>query len=166
MNSKIQIVGDEMYFISSRGIKYALLEGKAMLGISTSDIVFIFLNNPDYNCEDYCVGYLFGASLLKDNEQYRNEYLKPLQEIVDKFEKENHLNQIYSDYQRFRYHYYYDIQSYEYLVDIDNEEAMRKYLKQHGIQNDGGYLFADVMRFCVKTNKVHDEIIRKYIAFI
>ena len=64
MNSKIKIINDEMYFISSRGIKYALLEGKAMLGISTSDIVFVFLNNPDYDCENYCAGYLFGAALL------------------------------------------------------------------------------------------------------
>ena len=94
MNSKIQIVGDEMYFISSRGIKYALLEGKAMLGISTSDIVFVFLNNPDYDCENYCAGYLFGAALLKEYEKYRNEYIEVLQEMVDKFEKENHLDTI------------------------------------------------------------------------
>ena len=94
MNSKIKIVGDEMYFISSRGIKYALLEGKAMLGISTSDIVFVFLNNPDYDCENYCAGYLFGAALLKENKESRNEYVEVLQEMVDKFEKENHLDTI------------------------------------------------------------------------
>lgn len=94
MNSKIKIINDEMYFISSRGIKYALLEGKAMLGISTSDIVFVFLNNPDYDCENYCAGYLFGAALLKENKEYRNEYVEVLQEMVDKFEKENHLDTI------------------------------------------------------------------------
>lgn len=70
-----------------------------------------------------------------------------------------------TDYKKFLYRKNYNISTHDYLVFVRNVPAMEKYLKEHGIQNDGGYLFGDCVRFVVKTNAVHDGIIRKKFAF-
>ena len=51
-------------------------------------MIFILLNNADYNIEDHMVGYLFGACLLSEREY---EYDEAITELVDKYEKENGL---------------------------------------------------------------------------
>lgn len=77
-------------FISKNGIEYDILEGMT-IGIEprkTSDMIFIVLNNADYNVEDHIVGYLFGAVLLPEREY---EYDEAISELVDKYEKESGL---------------------------------------------------------------------------
>lgn len=71
-----------------RGIEYELLEGVS-IGTErkyTSDIIFIVLNNAEYNVEDHIVGYLFGASVL---EKDLMSYEESVKELVDDFEKKN-----------------------------------------------------------------------------
>lgn len=86
----LKLMEDGYQFISKNGIEYDILEGMT-IGIEpqkTSDMIFIVLNNADYNVEDHIVGYLFGACLLPDREY---EYDKAITELVDKYEKENRL---------------------------------------------------------------------------
>lgn len=86
----LQLTEDGYVFKSKNGIEYDILEGMA-IGVSprkTSDIIFILLNNADYDVEDHFVGYLFGACLLPERE---TEYEESIAEFVDKYEKENGL---------------------------------------------------------------------------
>lgn len=86
----LKLTDDGYTFISKNGIEYDILEG-VTIGIEprkTSDMIFIVLNNADYNVEDHIVGYLFGACLLSEREY---EYDEVITELVDKYEKENGL---------------------------------------------------------------------------
>lgn len=77
-------------FVSKNGIEYDILEGMT-IGVEprkTSDMIFIVLNNADYNVEEHLVGYLFGACLIPDREY---EYEESIAEIVNEYEKENGL---------------------------------------------------------------------------
>lgn len=67
--------------------------------------------------------------------------------------------------QRFWYRANYNLSNYDYLVEESKIDAMLKYCKDHGIKNDGGYVFADCFRVVCRTNKVHGEIIKKLLAF-
>ena len=84
----LQLTEDGYKFISENGIEYDILEG-VTIGVSprkTSDMIFILLNNADYNVENHFVGYLFGACLFSERE---TEYEESIAELVDKYEKEN-----------------------------------------------------------------------------
>ena len=86
----LKLTNDGYKFISKNGIEYDILEGMS-IGVNprkTSDIIFILLNNADYNVEDHLVGYLFGACLLPEREY---KYEESIAELVDKYEKENGL---------------------------------------------------------------------------
>lgn len=86
----LQLTEDGYVFKSKNGIEYDILEGMA-IGVSprkTSDMIFILLNNADYNVENHFVGYLFGACLFSERE---TEYEESIAELVDKYEKENGL---------------------------------------------------------------------------
>ena len=52
----------------------------------TSDIIFIVLNNAEYNVEDHIVGYLFGASVF---ERQLMDYDESIKAMVDEFEEKN-----------------------------------------------------------------------------
>ena len=67
---------------------YELLEGMS-IGANeryTSDIIFIILNNAEYNVDNNVVGYLFGADIFLEDSRYYEESIK---EMVDEFEKRN-----------------------------------------------------------------------------
>ena len=84
----LKLKEDGYVYISDRGIEYELLEGMS-IGTErkyTSDIIFIVLNNAEYNVEDHIVGYLFGASVLEKDLMSYDESIK---ELVDDFEKRN-----------------------------------------------------------------------------
>lgn len=86
----LQLTADGYVFKSKNGIEYNILEGMT-IGVSprkTSDIIFILLNNADYDVENHFVGYLFGACLLLER---KTEYEESIAELVDKYEKENGL---------------------------------------------------------------------------
>lgn len=86
----LKLTEDGYSFISKNGIEYDILEGVS-IGIKprmTSDIIFILLNDSDYNVEEHFVGYLFGAYLLPHKEK---EYEASIGKLVDKYEKENGL---------------------------------------------------------------------------
>lgn len=166
MKNEIIDTKEGLAYISASGIKYDILEGKHTDGDISSDILFVFLNNPDYNCADHFVGYTYGAYSLKNNECVRKDYQEVFDNMTQEFERKNRIKRkIYTDYDRFKYRMNYGIRPYEYLVDFEKSDAMYNYLKQHGIENDGGYVFAESMRYCVKTNKIHDSIIRREFAF-
>ena len=63
------------------------------------------------------------------------------------------------------YRLMFGIKTYEYLVVENKVDSLCTYLKQHGIENDGGYLFGDCFIFAIRTNSIHDKIIRKEFAF-
>lgn len=84
----LKLKEDGYVYISDRGIEYELLEGMS-IGAErryTSDIIFIVLNNAEYNVEDYIVGYLFGAGVF---ERQLMDYDESIKAIVDDFEKKN-----------------------------------------------------------------------------
>jgi hypothetical protein len=86
----LQLTEDGYVFKSKIGIEYNIIEGMT-IGVSprkTSDIIFILLNNADYDVENHFVGYLFGACLLLERE---NEYEESIADLVDKYEKKNGL---------------------------------------------------------------------------
>lgn len=86
----LKLTDNGYVFISKNGIKYNVLEGMT-IGVKprkTSDMIFILLNNADYNVEEHLVGYLFGACLLPDREY---EYEEAIAELVNEYEKENGL---------------------------------------------------------------------------
>ena len=63
----LKLKEDGYVYVSDRGIEYELLEGMS-IGANkryTSDIIFIILNDAEYNVEEHIVGYLFGASVLE-----------------------------------------------------------------------------------------------------
>lgn len=84
----LKLKSDGYVYVSDRGIEYELLEGMS-IGTEqkyTSDIIFIVLNNAEYNVEDHIVGYLFGASVF---ERQLMDYDESIKELVDDFEKRN-----------------------------------------------------------------------------
>lgn len=84
----LKLKEDGYVYISDKGIEYELLEGIS-IGTErkyTSDIIFIMLNNAEYNVENPVVGYLFGADLLEKDLMSYDESIK---ELVDEFEKRN-----------------------------------------------------------------------------
>lgn len=84
----LKLKEDGYVYVSDRGIEYELLEGIS-IGAErryTSDIIFIVLNNAEYNVEDHIVGYLFGAGVF---ERQLMDYDESIKEIVDDFEKKN-----------------------------------------------------------------------------
>ena len=84
----LKLKEDGYVYISDRGIEYELLEGMSIGSERkyTSDIIFIMLNNAEYNVEDHIVGYLFGASVF---ERQLMDYDESIKAMVDEFEKRN-----------------------------------------------------------------------------
>ena len=84
----LKLKEDGYVYVSDRGIEYELLEGMSIGSERryTSDIIFIILNNAEYNVEDHIVGYLFGASVL---ERQLIDYDESIKSIVDDYEKKN-----------------------------------------------------------------------------
>ena len=84
----LKLKEDGYVYVSDRGIEYELLEGMSIGSERkyTSDIIFIILNNAEYNVEDHLVGYLFGASVL---ERQLMDYDESIKAIVDDYEKKN-----------------------------------------------------------------------------
>ena len=84
----LKLKEDGYVYVSDRGIEYELLEGMSIGSERkyTSDIIFIMLNNAEYNVEDHIVGYLFGASVL---ERQLMDYDESIKSIVDDYEKKN-----------------------------------------------------------------------------
>ena len=84
----LKLKEDGYVYVSDRGIEYELLEGIS-IGAErryTSDIIFIILNNAEYNVDDHIVGYLFGASVL---EGQLMDYDESIKSMVDEFEEKN-----------------------------------------------------------------------------
>lgn len=73
--------GDE--FISKRGIKYSVYEGKTLDGNFTSDIVFIM--NDCYEDAEF-VGWFYGATFLYKRDQ---EFIDSLEYYINKYEDEH-----------------------------------------------------------------------------
>lgn len=94
MKNKIIDTENGLMYISSKGIEYDILEGTYTGGKISSDILFIFLNNPDYNCKDHYVGYLYGANQLKHDKSTWGTYQESLHEMTREFEKKNHIGQL------------------------------------------------------------------------
>ena len=84
----LKLKEDGYVYVSDRGIEYELLEGMSIGSERkyTSDIIFIILNNAEYNVEDHIVGYLFGASVF---ERQLMDYDESIKAMVDEFEKRN-----------------------------------------------------------------------------
>lgn len=91
MKNSIVDTGNGLIYISASGIEYDILEGMYTERKISSDILFIFLNDPDYNCIDHYVGYVYGAELLKHNKDQWKEYQETLNEMTREFEKKNHI---------------------------------------------------------------------------
>ena len=90
----LKLKEDGYVYVSDRGIEYELLEGMS-IGANkryTSDIIFIILNNAEYNVEDHIVGYLFGASVLE-------RQLMDYDESIKLTEKRYHYNTLNKQYQ-------------------------------------------------------------------
>ena len=88
----IKLTNEGYVFISKKGIKYDLLEG-VTIGVTpkyTSDIIFIFLSDSDYNVKDNFVGYLFGANVMTDDLEGYNE---SIEKIVAEYEATNFINE-------------------------------------------------------------------------
>lgn len=84
----IKLTSEGYVFISKKGIMYDLLEGVS-IGTEqkiTSDIIFIFLYDTDYNVKDNFVGYLYGAQILETD---LTGYEESIGKIVDEYEKRN-----------------------------------------------------------------------------
>ena len=84
----LKLKEDGYVFVSDRGIEYELLEGMSIGSEQkyTSDIIFIMLNNAEYNVDNNVVGYLFGADIFLEDSRYYEESIK---EMVDEFENRN-----------------------------------------------------------------------------
>ena len=84
----LKLKEDGYVYVSDRGIEYELLEGMSIGSERkyTSDIIFIMLNNAEYNVDNNVVGYLFGADIFLEDSRYYEESIK---EMVDEFEKRN-----------------------------------------------------------------------------
>lgn len=90
---KIKKDKEGIYYESSRGIRYELLEGMTMDGDRryTSDICFIFCSDLNYQVSDHFVGYIFGATFLYGHDYgmsyVKNEMEQSISELVDAYEK-------------------------------------------------------------------------------
>ena len=84
----LKLKEDGYVYVSDIGIEYELLEGMSIGSERkyTSDIIFIMLNNAEYNVDNNVVGYLFGADIFLEEQKYYEESIK---EMVDEFEKRN-----------------------------------------------------------------------------
>ena len=92
-----KIIHDELRgyeFISDRGIKYSLYEGKSIDRQATSDIVFIMcdteaeLDDVIGNADYIYVGWFFGASCMK-NDGFRIDAQNIINNMVNKYEGEH-----------------------------------------------------------------------------
>lgn len=84
----LKLKSDGYVYVSNKGIEYELLE-EMSIGEErkhTSDIIFIMLNNAEYNVENPIAGYLFGAGA---SEKDLMSYDESIKELVDDFEKRN-----------------------------------------------------------------------------
>ena len=84
----LKLKEDGYVYVSDGEIEYELLEGMS-IGANkryTSDIIFIILNNAEYNVEDHIVGYLFGANVF---ERQLMDYDESIKAMVDEFEEQN-----------------------------------------------------------------------------
>ena len=86
----IKLSYDGYIFISDSGIEYDLLEGVTMGRPEryTSDKIFIILNDFRYEEQHSLVGYLWGASHLKDSIEVYNDHIS---ELVNSFESSHQL---------------------------------------------------------------------------
>lgn len=96
---------DGYEYVSENGIIYGLLEGKSLLGETTSDMIFMIFQDNDavFNGMEY-VGFVYGATLMKDItyrkevletfDRYANEYEKEHPEIVDYYGIQNMMKEI------------------------------------------------------------------------
>ena len=84
----LKLKEDGYVYVSDRGIEYELLEGMSIGSERkyTSDIIFIMLNNAEYNVDNNVVGYLFGVDIFLEDSRYYEESIK---EMVGEFEKRN-----------------------------------------------------------------------------
>ena len=84
----LKLKEDGYVYVSDIGIEYELLEGMSIGSERkyTSDIIFIMLNNAEYNVDNNVVGYLFGADIFREDSRYYEESIK---EMVDEFENRN-----------------------------------------------------------------------------
>ena len=84
----LKLKEDGYVYVSDIGIEYELLEGMSIGSERkyTSDIIFIMLNNAEYNVDNNVVGYLFGADIFLEDSRY---YEKSIKEMVDEFENRN-----------------------------------------------------------------------------
>lgn len=89
-----KIIHDEQNgyeFISDRGIKYSLYEGKSIDGNVTSDMVFVMcdtesdLDDAIGNLDYIYVGWFFGASCMKDD-GFRIDAQNIINNMVNKYE--------------------------------------------------------------------------------
>ena len=84
----IKLTNEGYVFVSKKGIMYDLLEGMSIGAEKqyTSDIIFIFLYDADYNVKDNFVGYLFGAGTMQNDIK---GYEETIGKIVDEYEEKN-----------------------------------------------------------------------------
>lgn len=83
-----KLKSDGYVYISDKGIEYELLEGVSVgTGIKyTSDIMFVMLNNCEYNVDNCVVDYVFGTRQFVENPK---KYEETIKKMVDKYEDEN-----------------------------------------------------------------------------
>lgn len=85
----------DLKYTSVNGIHYELLEGVGIgkrIPAPTSDIVFILVDEPDFDGEldTRLVGFMYGATfLLDENEERRNEWRGYVREYVEEFEEDH-----------------------------------------------------------------------------
>ena len=148
---------------SDRGILYDLLEGISLKGSTTSDIVFITLNQSDKVDEEFLhyiwgddidfetyIGYFCGADLFKNAVQgisyvsSENDILEILNDLTSKYEEK--YDYILKDYKK-RYEKEYEVCFEKYgkckIKAKSEEEAMEKALlisNENKISWDDGFI--------------------------
>lgn len=76
-------------YVSENEIVYDLLEGKSLMGETTSDMIFMIFQDSDavFNGVEY-VGFVYGATLMNKT-NYRDDALETLDRYAEEFEKEH-----------------------------------------------------------------------------
>ena len=84
----IKLLNDGYVFISKRNIQYEILEGMGIGTIPryTSDMIFIFLMDSEFDVDNNCVGYLFGAQVFEKNPK---AYEESIEKMINEFEERN-----------------------------------------------------------------------------
>lgn len=76
-------------YISDNGIEYELVEGMALMGKSTSDLIIMIFPDKDAVFNGFeCVDMVFGATFM-DKESYRKDVLETLDKCAKKFEQKH-----------------------------------------------------------------------------